>query len=68
MEKELGPKKKVPRIPGESFRRVDTEVWSQHVINGLDDNSCMWIDIIHILCFHYLLLYNIFFRRKAVLL
>lgn len=28
------------RTPGESFRRVDTELWSQEIVQGLEDNSC----------------------------
>jgi hypothetical protein len=31
---------KGPRVSGEAFRRVDDEVWSKEIIEGLEDNSC----------------------------
>ena len=33
-------KPKGPRVSGEAFRRVDDEIWSKEIIEGLEDNSC----------------------------
>ena len=30
---------KGPRVSGEAFKRVDAEVWSKEIIEGLEDNS-----------------------------
>ena len=28
------------RASGEAFKRVNAEVWSKEILNGLEDNSC----------------------------
>lgn len=38
-------KPKGPRVSGEAFRRVDDEIWSKEIIEGLEDNSCTFIRI-----------------------
>ena len=30
------------RTPGEAFTRVDAEVWSKEILEGLEDNSCAY--------------------------
>jgi hypothetical protein len=51
---------KGPRVSGEAFRRVDDEVWSKEIIEGLEDNSCKlhyplsMLDIINVIKFSVL--------------